>query len=54
MARLGPTQIVIREKLEIRMQNGFFQGKKNGKHLLVPLTSNTFSYTFLSGITYNM
>jgi hypothetical protein len=30
MARLGPIQIVIREKLEIRMQNGVFQGNKNG------------------------
>jgi hypothetical protein len=32
MARLGPTQTVIREKYEIRMQNSIFQGNKNGKH----------------------
>lgn len=32
MARMGPTQTVIREKLEIGMQNGIFQDNKNGKH----------------------
>jgi hypothetical protein len=32
MARLGPTQTVIREKLKIRMQDGILQGNKNGKH----------------------
>jgi hypothetical protein len=32
VARLGPTQTVIREKLKTRMQNGILQGNKNGRH----------------------
>jgi hypothetical protein len=61
MIRLGPTQIVIREKLEIRMQNGPFQSHKNGKHQKHVKRENSLYYypvinfcKFFSGIRCNM